>query len=82
MRTTIPAGPVPARCWCAIPRSASTSSTPITAAASTRRRTACRLIPGGEAAGKVVEVGEGVDWLKPGDRIAYTTPLGAYAEER
>ena len=40
------------------------------------------LIPGGEAAGKVVEVGEGVDWLKPGDRIAYTTPLGAYAEER
>ncbi len=40
------------------------------------------LIPGGEAAGKVVEVGEGVDWLKPGDRIAYSTPLGAYAEER
>jgi NADPH2:quinone reductase len=40
------------------------------------------LIPGGEAAGKVVEVGEGIDWLKPGDRIAYSTPLGAYAEER
>jgi NADPH2:quinone reductase len=40
------------------------------------------LIPGGEAAGRVVEVGEGVDWLKPGDRIAYTTPLGAYSEER
>ncbi|MEP9390446.1 quinone oxidoreductase [Mesorhizobium sp. KR9-304] len=40
------------------------------------------LVPGGEAAGKVVEVGEGVDWLKSGDRIAYTTPLGAYCEER
>lgn len=40
------------------------------------------LIPGGEAAGVVAEVGEGVDWLKPGDRIAYTTPLGAYCEER
>lgn len=40
------------------------------------------LIPGGEAAGNVVEVGEGVDWLKPGDRVAYTLPLGAYSEER
>ena len=40
------------------------------------------LVPGGEAAGVVLETGEGVDWLKPGDRIAYTTPLGAYCEER
>ena len=40
------------------------------------------LIPGGEAAGTVVELGQGVDRLKPGDRVAYTTPLGAYAEER
>ncbi len=40
------------------------------------------LIPGGEAAGTVVAVGDGVDGLKPGDRVAYTTPLGAYAEER
>jgi NADPH2:quinone reductase len=40
------------------------------------------LIPGGEAAGVVVEVGEGVDWLQPGDRVAYAVKLGAYAEER
>jgi NADPH2:quinone reductase len=40
------------------------------------------LIPGGEAAGVVLETGEGVQGLKKGDRIAYTTPLGAYCEER
>ncbi|MDQ2634957.1 MAG: quinone oxidoreductase, partial [Pseudomonadota bacterium] len=40
------------------------------------------LIPGSEAAGQVVEAGEGVNGLKSGDRIAYTTQLGAYAEER
>lgn len=40
------------------------------------------LIPGGEAAGTVLETGEGVDWLKTGDRVAYTIPTGAYCEER
>jgi NADPH2:quinone reductase len=40
------------------------------------------LIPGGEGAGVVVSVGDGVTWLKPGDRVAYTIPLGAYCEER
>lgn len=40
------------------------------------------LTPGGEAAGTVLETGRGVDWLKPGDRVAYTMPLGAYCEER
>lgn len=40
------------------------------------------LIPGNEAAGKVLEVGEGVDWVKPGDRVAYVGGLGAYAQER
>lgn len=40
------------------------------------------LIAGGEAAGEVLEAGEGVDWLKPGDRVAYTMPVGAYAQER
>jgi NADPH2:quinone reductase len=40
------------------------------------------LVPGGEAAGEVLEVGSGVDWLKPGDRVAYTTPLGSYCEQR
>lgn len=38
--------------------------------------------PGGEAAGVVLEVGEGVDWLRPGDRVAYVVRLGAYAEQR
>ncbi|MEK1888668.1 MAG: quinone oxidoreductase [Phyllobacterium sp.] len=40
------------------------------------------LIPGHEGAGVVLAVGEGVDWLKAGDRVAYTNPIGAYAEER
>lgn len=38
---------------------------------------------GMEAAGRVVEAGPGVEWLKPGDRVAYTAPPpGAYATER
>jgi NADPH2:quinone reductase len=40
------------------------------------------LIPGAEAAGEVVAVGEGVTGLKPGDRIVYQVHVGAYAEER
>ncbi|UCI05740.1 quinone oxidoreductase family protein [Mesorhizobium sp. B1-1-8] len=40
------------------------------------------LIPGSEAAGVVLAVGAGVDWLKPGDRIAYAVNVGAYADER
>ncbi|RWM09970.1 MAG: quinone oxidoreductase [Mesorhizobium sp.] len=40
------------------------------------------LIPGGEAAGVVLAVGDGVDWLTPGDRIAYAVNVGAYCEER
>ncbi|RWA76911.1 MAG: quinone oxidoreductase [Mesorhizobium sp.] len=40
------------------------------------------LIPGGEAAGVVLAVGAGVDWLKPGDRIAYAVNVGAYCEQR
>ncbi|MCK0208552.1 quinone oxidoreductase [Starkeya koreensis] len=40
------------------------------------------LIPGNEAAGVVVAVGEGVSEFKPGDRVAYGSSLGAYATER
>ena len=40
------------------------------------------LTPGGEAAGVIEAVGAGVTELREGDRVAYTTPLGAYAEKR
>ncbi|MEO6015357.1 MAG: quinone oxidoreductase [Devosia sp.] len=38
--------------------------------------------PGNEGAGEVVAVGEGVTEFRPGDRVGYTGPSGAYAEER
>ena len=38
------------------------------------------FIPGGEAAGAVDAVGEGVTRLKVGDRVAYSGGFGAYAE--
>ena len=38
---------------------------------------------GSEGAGEVLAVGEGVEDVKAGDRVAYCTPpVGAYAEER
>lgn len=41
------------------------------------------FVPGMEAAGVVQAVGDGVESLEVGDRIAYATPpVGAYAEER
>lgn len=40
------------------------------------------VIPGGEGAGVVVTVGEGVTSLKVADRVAYVSAVGAYAEER
>ncbi|MBV8440465.1 MAG: quinone oxidoreductase [Hyphomicrobiales bacterium] len=38
--------------------------------------------PGNEGAGEVVEFGPEVEDFKPGDRVAYVAPIGAYAEER
>jgi NADPH2:quinone reductase len=40
------------------------------------------VTPGGEGAGVVTEVGAGVTTFKAGDRVAYTTAVGAYCEER
>jgi len=40
------------------------------------------LIPGNEAAGEVVAVGQGVTDFKPGDRVTYNITLGGYAAER
>jgi NADPH2:quinone reductase len=40
------------------------------------------LIPGGEAAGVVEAVGEGVTDVRPGDRVAYVLPIGAYRTRR
>ncbi|HEX3914712.1 MAG TPA: quinone oxidoreductase [Steroidobacteraceae bacterium] len=40
------------------------------------------LIPGSEAAGVVEQVGEGVSEFGPGDRVAYTLPIGAYRTRR
>ena len=40
------------------------------------------FVPGSEASGEVMSVGPGVTEFKPGDRVAYGTAIGAYAEER
>ncbi len=40
-------------------------------------------VAGNEGAGIVEAIGPGVDWLKPGDRVAYGgAPVGAYCEQR
>jgi NADPH:quinone reductase len=39
-------------------------------------------VPGGEGAGTVTALGEGVETLKVGDRVAYAGPRGSYAVER
>lgn len=37
--------------------------------------------PGTEGAGKVLEVGSGVEQVSPGDRVGWATGLGSYAEK-
>ena len=45
-----------------------------------RYPTAMPFVSGQEAAGVVTEVGSEVTTIKPGDRVAYTSVLGSYAE--
>src|SRR5579862_964527 len=45
-----------------------------------RYKAATPFTPGQEAAGEVVAVGSGVTSVKVGDRVAYTSVLGSYAE--
>ncbi|MGB6700417.1 MAG: alcohol dehydrogenase catalytic domain-containing protein, partial [Methylocella sp.] len=40
------------------------------------------FMPGNEGAGEIAALGKGVTGFKLGDRVAYATNLGAYAEER
>ncbi len=40
------------------------------------------FIPGNEGAGEVIAAGQGVKGFKKGDRVAYVTTLGSYAEKR
>jgi NADPH2:quinone reductase len=40
------------------------------------------FVPGMEAAGIVEKIGAGVTRLQPGDRVAYASSIGAYAEAR
>ena len=40
------------------------------------------FIPGNEGAGEVTEVGKGVKDFKAGDRVAYVTTIGSYAQAR
>ena len=40
------------------------------------------FIPGNEGAGEIVAVGKGVKDFRPGDRVAYASSLGSYAQER
>ncbi|MCB9298870.1 MAG: quinone oxidoreductase [Lewinellaceae bacterium] len=40
------------------------------------------LIVGAEGAGEVLKTGAGVEGLAAGDRVAYTLPTGAYAQQR
>ncbi|EHI48496.1 Zn-dependent oxidoreductase, NADPH:quinone reductase [SAR116 cluster alpha proteobacterium HIMB100] len=40
------------------------------------------FVPGNEAAGRIISVGEGVSHLSVGDRVGYPMHVGAFAEER
>ena len=74
--------PGPARRASRTTPAASTSSTPISARASIRRRAACRSSPATRARAKWSPSAPGVTDVKVGDRVGYTSALGSYAAER
>lgn len=45
-------------------------------------KTALPFTPGNEGAGEIIAVGKGVKGFKEGDRVAYATTPGSYAQER
>lgn len=45
-------------------------------------KTPLPFVAGNEGAGEVMAVGPGVTDFRPGDRVAYQGPVGAYADER
>ena len=76
------ASPAPARCGSGRRRSGSIISTSMSRTGLLSATVASRSSPAWKGAGVVTAVGEGVNDLKVGRRVAYAGPIGAYAQER